>query len=184
MPFPQAAGRCVLLMLLLVTGCGGGPKAVTTYDETYDFGSLRTWAFHPEARKYVEAGVRPADDPDQTRYAAPEQINGIMQVVGDALDAKGYTRAPESEADFLVGIEGSGVPMTKTSYGYAGPYWARGYDYDKVNYEGTLIIDVIRRQDNQLLWRGMNDGLVLTPDNFTKTVEGSVNKIMQEFPPK
>jgi len=180
----RSIGPWLVLGSLLALGCGRAGTLKTSFDEAYDYSALKTWAFHPEAREYVHEGTRPPDDADGTRYASPEQVNGIMQMVSQRLEEKGYVRAPDTEADFLVGIEGSGVPLTKNTYGYAGPYWARGQDVDNANYEGTLVINIIQREGNQLVWSGLSDGVVLQPERFNETIQVTVDRIMKAFPPK
>jgi hypothetical protein len=53
--------------------------------------------------------------------------------------------------------------------------------------QGTLIIDVVKTADKELVWRGVGTK-ALSPNPTPKTIDRNVNlvvsKIMQSFPPK
>ena len=78
---------------------------------------------------------------------------------------------------------------------YVGPYY-RNYLYnnyftipriigtrvEQIPYlEGTLVIYIIDRRTNEILWRGASED-VITPNNLEEELREYVNAIFEEFP--
>ncbi|MBO9700952.1 MAG: DUF4136 domain-containing protein [Sporocytophaga sp.] len=54
---------------------------------------------------------------------------------------------------------------------------------EKVQYkEGTLVIDVIDRKTNQLIWRGYSSESLNSPSMFENLLPSQINGIMEQFP--
>ncbi|WP_350609356.1 DUF4136 domain-containing protein, partial [Pseudoalteromonas sp. 41-MNA-CIBAN-0057] len=52
---------------------------------------------------------------------------------------------------------------------------------------GTLVIDIIDRESNQLIWRGAKDGRLKkkqTPSQREAAIKETVANILSNFPPK
>ena len=51
--------------------------------------------------------------------------------------------------------------------------------------EGTLIVDIIDADSNELIWRGTATGTVERgSDKASEKIHGAVYKIMTKFPPR
>ena len=65
-----------------------------------------------------------------------------------------------------------------------------GYNTQTTTHEydvGTLVIDVVDRASNQLVWRGAREGRLQkkqTPEERNKAVQEAVATILSGFPPE
>jgi hypothetical protein len=58
-----------------------------------------------------------------------------------------------------------------------------GYDIREVQYtEGTIVIDIIDREKNTLVWRGWAENRISKPDEFQKTLGSKIGKIFEKYP--
>ena len=79
------------------------------------------------------------------------------------------------------------------TYGYGaggwwGGYWGGGMTTTSVRTytEGTLILDVVDRENNELVWRGSASKTIdemESPEQRVKTVQSAVAKLLKDFPP-
>ena len=116
----------VISLILLVSGCyPGGPEFVdqldlvyTDYDETYNFGSLQTYAL-PDG--VIEIDDEESNDP-------PEFIDelfgdAILDRIRQNMNALGYTEVDEDVEDPDVFILASAMKTTNLYYWYDPCYW-------------------------------------------------------------
>jgi len=172
-----------LLAGALLLGCSG-VKVRTDYDPAADFIALHTYAWLPTPRE--KTGDPRIDDP---------LINArIKRAVDYTLVAKGFSQAEAEKADFhvtfYVGIDRKlDVTTMPRAYGYYGR-WGGVYggattyvdQYDV----GTLLIDVIDRERNQLVWRGVGEARLRhsrTPEESERRIQKTVEAIFKSFPP-
>jgi len=120
----------------------------------------------------------------------------VIRAVEAALGAKGY-QAVQSGADFLIGWhvglqDQVDVDRINTYYGYGWNRWRAGGgvwtsdSYVDEYTQGTLILDVVDRASNELVWRGAAEGRIdadASPDERERTVRDAVNMILEQFPP-
>jgi hypothetical protein len=82
------------------------------------------------------------------------------------------------------------VDTTHYGYGYgAGWYW-RGYggissstSRVRTYKEGTLIVDIYRAAEKELIWRGTVTGTVSENPQKEKNINKGVAKVFKKFPP-
>ncbi len=136
----------------------------------------------------------------------PDWLNGqIRSSIDSRLTNNGYVKAPDSasEVDFLVGYHAAvehKFTETQVNHRYGFPrdrspaydLTTRGIDTmhpKTVTFEydvGTLMIDVIDPQTQQVIWRGSAQSEVhLSKSNDQKRakIEQAVTKILERFPP-
>ncbi|MBW2293170.1 MAG: DUF4136 domain-containing protein [Deltaproteobacteria bacterium] len=160
-------------------------RVETDYDPETDFGSLQTYAWMPDP---------PAVSSDPLLHNSLLDSR-VRSAVDRALAAKGIRKVSAEEASFLVNyyislehkIRVDSIPVS--NYGYRGAGWrggllieARVHQYD----EGTLILDVVDPQKNELLWRGSGStqaGKTSTPEARKKKIDEIVSKLLATFPP-
>lgn len=184
----------LVLISLLVISCG--PKVNTSKKTTKNLESFTSYAFLPnqdtiQTSKYDNAFVN---------EVIIDQINVNMQELDYRLD--------RNQPDLLVyyhlmldeevAVNASPVYTNYSYYRpgyYVGPYY-RNYAYnnyftvprlagtaiEQIPYkEGTIVIDIIDRRTNEIVWRGRaND--VITPTNLEEKLSNYVNAIFEEFP--
>jgi hypothetical protein len=69
-------------------------------------------------------------------------------------------------------------------WGYAPFPYGYWNGYNRTYTEGTLIIDAIDAETNQLIWRGSISGAIDNPENLHKKVMKAVEIIFRKFPIK
>lgn len=164
------------LMIAIIAIIYAGCSSITVnqdYNTSFDFSKWKTFGFIPIP---ASAGI--------------DQINATR--VGDAIKkqllAKGYKL--EEPADFGVAIVFSKQTVTDVQsygYGYGYGYWGGAGGVDVTQYEqGTLLIDFINMEDNQLEWRGSGQGALQdnpSVEDRMANIDTAVAQILAQFPP-
>jgi len=160
------------------------------YDPAVDFGSLKTFSWIEKENTNEAPTIA-----DNTLLT-----DRIERSVDAVLEAKGLRKAPRSEADFLIsqhiGVQQKlQVDTTQYGYGYGFGYGAWGGPIGGFpsqttisQYEqGTLVIDFVRPENRNLIWRGTGQSRVrktTSPQEREKLIRAAVPKILDQFPPK
>jgi hypothetical protein len=166
-----------LLCLVILTSCSS-VKVVTDYDTKVDFTSYKTFAFY---KKGIDKAS--VSDLDKKR---------IMRAVEAELLAKGFSKAVNP--DILVSIFTKSREQVNVSDNNIGIGWGWGYNpwfYGRTNIninqytEGTLFIDFIDKNTNELIWQGIGSG-AMKMSNIEKKEERInefVYEIISTYPP-
>ena len=123
-------------------------------------------------------------------------IRRVQTAVIRELAAKGL-KHETGNPDMLIAIHTEAKDkfnVTDWGYRYAPyDYYWRGYGYwygggiDAYEYEeGTLILDMVRTDEKEMIWRGAASKALpynLTPDKIDRIVNETVSKILENFPP-
>ncbi|UII32924.1 DUF4136 domain-containing protein [Fulvivirga ulvae] len=180
--------------LLLLATCG--PTITTTKTANVDLDKYQTYAWLPNG-----------DSIDNHRYNGEQLNQAIVSEVNQEMQLKGYT-LDRTDPDLLVlvhtmfdketNIVREPVYATYDYYApniYIDPYYndyyyydyntvtrVVGYDVDRVQYtEGTLVIDLIDQNTNNVVWRGRADDYI-EPYNVRAEVQEYVEEIFEEYP--
>jgi len=152
------------------------------YDPKTDFSKYNTYAWGDKL------------DPND----ALEKNQLIEQRVFNAIDTsmieKGFKKTKTDPQLLVYPHAGTQERASVNSWGYGyGGWWGAGaYPYGAggidVSYytEGTLYIDIIDQKKNQLVWRGVGQGILgdpSTPQESTANVDDAVSQILAQFPP-
>jgi hypothetical protein len=160
-------------------------RVESDYNPQVDFSTLRSYAWMP-------------DPPDVS--SNPLLHNSILDgrirsAVDRTLAGKGIRQVEVSQADFLVNyyvnleqkIRVDTVPTTSYGYGYGGWYGGTASETRVQQYEeGTLILDVVDPEKDELLWRGSGSTRVskkTSPEAREKKIDEIVSKLLESFPP-
>ncbi|GAA4444942.1 DUF4136 domain-containing protein [Pontibacter saemangeumensis] len=194
-PTPPGALSLLLILLLALSGCARLPLADVQYiyDPSINFRKFRTFSWYKaEVPTPLAGGAGPqfttlVDDRVKGAVASELVKQGLNLVVDEAPDLLvAYDIAVDTAQ--LVAQDNNLPP----GYGYA--YWY-GYRYrysyaGVANYRsierhdiGTLVIDLIDPDTNQLIWRGWVDSDInptALDDSYIAVV---VANIMSQFPP-
>ena len=168
----------VVGLVLVGAGCSG-ISATSDWDETYDFSTLATYAWTEQG---LEGGV------------SEIMLRRMHLAVDEELSAKGLTKADVYTADVLLAYHtGTQDQQQYDTYGYGaggwwGGYWGGGMTTTTVRTysEGTLILDVVDREKNELIWRGSASKTIdemASPEERVKTIQDAVSKLLKDFPP-
>lgn len=174
---------CICILLLLGVSCSTA-KVHFDYDRQEDFSQFRTYNFIP-VPETLSAEVNSM------------VIRRIEEAIALALGDKGFNRT-EVSPDFLVAIHLESkdkFDVQHWGYSYApydlyyrgAGYWGSGGITVQQYQQGTLIIDVVKTADKELVWRGVGTKALSsnpTPKTIDRNVNMVVSKIMRSFPPK
>ncbi len=164
---------------LALAACSG-ISTTSDWDQSYDFSSLSTYAWMEQG---LEAGV------------SEILLRRMYAAVDDDLATKGFTLTEPDRADFLMAYHtGTQDRQQYDTYGYGaggwwGGYWGGGMTTTTVRTytEGTLILDMISREENELIWRGSASKTIDqmdSPEQRVNTVQAAVAKLLKDFPPR
>jgi hypothetical protein len=159
-------------------------RVSTDYDPSENFGEYRTYAWLPEE-------PTPTGSP---RLDSPLLHERIRKAVDRALEAKGFQRT--ETPDFLVKFDLTTQRRLDVSTYNNGFY--RGYGYwvsipqtEVREYEeGSLVIDVIDREEKKVVWRGIGqrrlrgDGSNDDPEELQKRADDVAAAVLKDFPPQ
>lgn len=172
------------LAVLMVAGCTVTPPY--EFDRQASFAELKTFQWLEP--NYDQKGVNLS----HPVLESPLLGQRVERAVTSALESKGYRRV-DSDPDFYVTYHtaeseterrhGSYVQL---GYGRYSPYFGTGVLLDmtpRTFREGTLIIDIVEAETDDLIWRGWRDAY-LTQRNFEQErVDETVREILTVFPP-
>lgn len=166
----------LLLLILLVTSCAPNPDVIVDYDREADFSAYHTFDLAPLA--------------NEVQYDYPQYDNSlnrkrIIKAVESQLTGKGYekdTISPDLLVDIHILIQSKKEVRSypgAARYRYWQDYNINIYDYE----EGSLIIDLIDRSQNQLVWQGGITGSInIKPEEVESAISGAVALIFGEYP--
>jgi hypothetical protein len=172
----------LLALLVLMAACGPMIDVRSDYDPSADFAHLQTYAWLQQ----------PSSAPRDPRIHNDLLDSRVHSAVNDALHAKGYTEASENP-DFRVAYqvvlrEKVAAAAFPTSYGYGLGRLPADSDVRIATYdEGTLLLDVVDGNTNELIWRGAASTRIdpdRTPQERTALIRAAVNEMLGKFPPK
>ena len=170
-------------------------RVSTDYDDSVDFTSLETYAWlDPPMREASREEGGQSGDPFTQNTLVDKRVR---DEVDGWLAAHGYrqARSADEPIDFLVRWDLVSQQVTGDSpvfvtggfgrYGYGyGVGSGIGYSPPNTYQEGTLILDVIAPESQQLLWRGSGTSQARDPHMKPERLRKSVNAILERFPPR
>jgi hypothetical protein len=165
-------------VLVCLAGCTTIQVGVD-YDRNQDFGGYLTydWA------AVNDAEVDPRIDNDLLRKR-------LFSAVDTELAGLGFVRSGESP-DFWLGWHATvesrvDVRELGSRYGYGRGGWYDGHTQVRHYDEGTLILDVVDAERNELVWRGTAKGEVdwfAEPEEKEARLQEAVQRLLAHFPP-
>jgi len=176
----------VLTLTLLLAACASGPTIIANQDPNADFSAYKTYSF-VEPLSTDRAGVQGI-------------LSGfLIRATSDELEARGMKRGwpdPDLLIDFVVSaqqkIQSRSQPSSSASIhrGRGGYGTWTGYSMGvstttvTQSTEGTVAIDVIDRQRNQVVWEAAATGRVTeeTRENLQSVVPIVVGELFEKYP--
>jgi hypothetical protein len=153
------------------------------YDKQADFSVYRSFT-------WIGGNFEPAEGGALASSGAAMIETQVRRAVESNLAAMGFTIRNEGESDMLIAYYAGAkdqVDTSPTDYGYAYGRWAYSDVQVKSYREGTLIIDLIDAERNELVWRGWATGTIqdnLNAEQRAKRIDDAVAKIMENYPPR
>jgi hypothetical protein len=181
-------GIAMLAGLLALAGCATRVSSDFDRDAVFAYYNTFDW-LSPPARASEE--VRSDTDPDGPFERNSLLDKRIRSAVNANLTARGFRYLESGEADFRMNYYvrfKDKLYATGNDFGYWGRYYrggfGSGFNYSVRQYqEGTIILDIIDRKQDQLVWRGW--AVTRSSDGNLDEAEVSraVARILERFPP-
>lgn len=157
------------LVLAFSAGCSQ-IQVNTDWDHAVDFTKYRTFQWAP---------TKTSADAHRSQGSLLDAR--IQRAVADELQSRGLKRADGKGADLLL------VYRTKSRnrvdvYGYR-RRWGSAWEAHRYR-EGTLLIMMIDRATDQVVWEGIGVGVVGSTSGSDESVREAVAKILEDFPPQ
>lgn len=182
-----ATCTAVLATIIFVLSCSS-TSVRTDHDHEADFSTYASFAWFSDA------------DGDQPSAATGNQIidRRIRRSIAARILSKGLTQAPPDTADLLLTYYVSldrRLRMYSTGWGYGwgwgGPHWGYGYScwpgwgYTTVStyHEGSIIVDIVDREKEQLVWRGVATRVLGKKSSSVEKIDQTMGRLMAGFPP-
>ena len=176
----------LLALGLFLVGCASQPEVRTQTAPNANLAGYRTYAFMP----------KPGTDKDGYKTL---ETQSLERAVGREMLARGYAPAAAEQADLLINfnvkekdkVEGDVGPTAGFGYGW-GRHYGYGYGFGFDDYyngittvtEGSLMIDLIDRSRNEVVWSGTAVGELTKKvlDNPEPAIDRSVADIFARYP--
>jgi hypothetical protein len=174
--YSSVVRRCLVsalfvLVVAFISGCAAY-SIKTDFDRSIDFSRYTTY-------KWMKT---PSDvlGPRSTQSLLDKRVKSA---VNRELAMKGLQEST-GQAELLItyhaGVRNK-VDVSTHRYGYRG--WGTAVDVQQYS-EGTLVLDLIDAERNQLIWRGWGTGAVdRDPSQMESRVNKAVTEILAKFPP-
>jgi len=169
--------RAWLAAVVIIAALGCSSMTVRAdHDSQNDFGAYSTFAiFERQGKEKRQPQMSPIVD------------RRIAAAMAAEIEAKGFDSTSARNADILVTFYTAvrrRVVINRTGgYGWGRWGWRGGATWVNSYPEGTLVIDIIDRQNRQLVWRGVGEGAFTNTNPSDQKVAKRISKILRTFPP-
>ena len=152
----------------------------TDYDKSVDFTQYKTYKYTDEALNL------PVTSLNQDR---------LIEALSAAMASKGFSQSdnPDILVDITISTQQKQTATETTNY-YGTGYryrWGGGFSTSNINVndytEGTIFLDFIDAESNQLVWQGRGVGTVqenASAEKREKRANKGMAKILKKYPPK
>jgi uncharacterized protein DUF4136 len=182
--YMQAVLMTIVLMGSSMTAFAGNVR--TDYDHAANFSQYNTYTW------------------GKVQTSNPFFANRIQQAIDKQLLAKGWQLMPTGGSVTVFATDNiHDQQQVQTMYDNMGGGWGRGWGWGgwgwggpgfgtgiattttTNNNIGNLVIDLFEGSSKELLWRGLaTENLSSNADKNTKMVDGDINNMFKNFPPK
>lgn len=168
----------IVAIIVAIVGCAS-VSIRTDHDPNADFTKYKTWNFPANVDEFAVGVIK----------ANPFVHKEMLRIIEDAMVAKGYVKTVGDPDMFVVyqvtTQEKTQVSTYSSGYGWGYSGWGVGYTDVRVDQytEGTLILDLVDVEEEDLIWRGWATGTIEDKPNI-KRLEDVVKGMLAQFPPK
>jgi hypothetical protein len=182
--------RAAIAILVALSGLAGCAARVRS-----DFDREVVFSYY-HSFDWIAPPVRASEDELRVDPEGPFARNSLLDkrirsAVNSRLRARGFRYIDDGNSDFRLNyhvtfkdrLVGSG-----SDFGYVGRYrrgaFSSGFNWSVRQYqEGTIIVDVVDRKLDQLVWRGWITKRNRDGNYDEAEINETVNKILKHFPP-
>jgi len=181
------AGIAIVIALPVLSGCA--TRARSDFDREVAFSYYKTF-------DWIAPPVRASEEEMRSDPEGPFARNSLLDkrmraAVNSKLKTRGFRYVEGGESDIRLNyhvtfkdkLVGSG-----SDFGYVGRYhrgaFSSGFNWSVRQYqEGTIIIDIVDRAKDQLVWRGWIVSRNRDGNYDEAEINRAVNQILMRFPP-
>ncbi|HTN43183.1 MAG TPA: DUF4136 domain-containing protein [Nitrospiria bacterium] len=152
-------------------------KSSAKYDPNFDYARFKTFNWMPKSAS--------SENLQQTAAAA-EVGQMIESEVEKGLEARGFNKSTAGKPDFYLNYHArvqTRVEPQVVTYNCGRGICGQGMDMNQVR-EGTLILDIIQADSNDVVWQGTAVAEVGDPSRRKEIIETAVRQLLSVFPPK
>ncbi|MGB3146108.1 MAG: DUF4136 domain-containing protein [Maribacter sp.] len=175
------------LLLMLITSCTS-VRVLSDYDQKANFNEYKSYAFY-------KTGIDKAEISDLDKKR-------ILRAIEAEMSSRGFVKS--ENPDLLVSIftkEQERVDVYNNNFGWGGMWgwgynpwaWGPGFGWGgfggrsvSTSTQGSLYIDLIDTEKNELVWQGKGEGTLANTSNVAKKEERInefVSQILEQYPP-
>lgn len=181
---PKALAGCLGLILSLLS-CASHPRVLFDFDQKEDFSRFSTFAFT-------------AIPEELATEVSPSHVDVLKSAVIRELQARGlaYLQDDAETADLLIAVHTEPrqrFNITLWGYHYAryddywrsDEYWQGGGIDEHAYPQGTVILDFVRADEEDLIWRGVCPEAIPPGDtgkDLKTILDRAVSEILKTFP--
>lgn len=170
------------LAVVAATGCASTMTVSSHVDRDVSFGRYRTYDWGP-------ADALPTGDPrlDKNPFFK-DRVEGAVE---KGLAAHGFTLALSGQPDLLIHYHANisqriDVNRVDRRYGYC---YGAECPSGVLEYEaGTLVLDLVDRRTNRVVWRGWAqdtvEGTLGNEDRMARQIDEAVSRMLARLPPR
>lgn len=160
----------VAMLLGLLVVSANAQTVQTDYDRSFRFSDLKTFSFVAQRRGATDPLAGDSLNDGRIRTAMESQL------IGNGFRME--TEKPDFAIAYYVTTKNK---LNVQDYGYGPPRWFGGRNISVNQYsEGTLMVDFIDTNTNQVIWRGRASG-TLELKGVDKKISRSVEKLVNQF---
>lgn len=168
----------IILIPVLLAGCSPQIRVYSDHDPDYDLWTYKTFDWGQKVK--IEEGKNPL------HY---NELNDkrIKSAVQEQMTTRGYQMTsvnPDLILHYHIIVDDQSVVSTEP-YGYRyGPHWMRMQTNVYSYREGTLILDLMERKTNNLIWRGWAVSAIdeIDPEKVDDLIKTAVARIFKKYP--
>lgn len=183
----KAASATVAMVAILISISCSSVSVRTDFDHQTDFSTFETFAWQMQGQ-----------DDKQPTAGVNQIVDGrIRHAIESNLVDDGLSLAELDTADLFVTYYASlsqQMRMYNSGWGYGwghGHRWGYGYSFwpgwnhTSVStwHEGSIIVDIVDRQKEQLVWRGVITRALSKKSSSEEKINESMDRVMSAFPP-
>ncbi|MEO5603847.1 MAG: DUF4136 domain-containing protein [Cyclobacteriaceae bacterium] len=168
----------IISALAILAECSPQIRVFSDYDPDYDVWTYKTFDWGQTVN--IEAGKNPL------HY---NELNDkrIKEAVRQQMTSRGYELTsdnPDLILHYHIIVDNQSV-ITTEPYGYRySPYWMRTQTNVYSYREGTLILDLMDKKTNNLIWRGWAVSAIdeVDPEKVDDLIKTAISRIFKKFP--
>jgi hypothetical protein len=177
----QFLGVLIFILLVALSGCSS-LSVNYDYDQNVEWSKFKTYG-------WMDVSKRPSD-PNSPLQDTPLLEQRVHNSVDYEMEQRGITMGdnPNLLVVYHIGTQEK-IQVTDWGYRYSDYYWGYGgRQIDVYQFtEGSLVIDLVDAETQNLVWRGTGTGVVdqgqKSPEEMQARANEVINKIMKSFPP-